>query len=153
MPGRKNVWSQTSKRRPPVPCKKAEVNTAPSQWGRRLARRAGEKFGVQMVENHSKNLGLWQGKCVILKCAKSETPPVSVLETLLDRVDELWAIFLMPEGHAEVWAVPISIVRQSGYLTRTKEQRRVEITLKKVSALGQKIGTLTQREVEACQIP
>src|SRR5690606_29824033 len=40
----------------------AEKNAAPSQWGRRLARLVGEKFGVHMVENHAKNEGTFKGK-------------------------------------------------------------------------------------------
>lgn len=157
MSGHKSIWAQPRKRKRTAArhdIDKAEKNAAPSQWGRRLARRTGEKFGVQMVENHARNFGTWQGKVIIIKCAKSTMPPVSVLESNLDRTDELWAVYLMPEGHAEVWVVPIEAVRSHGYLTRgLNTQRRIEISLRKITRLGELLGTLSASEVEACRIP
>ncbi len=132
----------------------AEKNSAPSQWGRRLARLVGEKFGVQMVENHSKNEGAFKGKDICIKCAKSPSPPVSVLSSMLDRLDQLWAVYLMTDGRAEVWAVDINKVRERGYFTRgEKVQKRVEIYLKVIVEIGEKVGELTEAEVESCRIP
>ncbi len=155
MPGHKSIWSQPQKKKYLPPKRRdEEKNAAPSQWGRRLARCIGEKFGAHMVENQAKNIGVFKGKSIIIKCAKSPTPPVSVLESNLDRTDELWAVYLMPEGHAEVWVVPIADVRRCGYFTRgLNTQRRVELTLRKILVTGQLLGTLSQRDVEACCIP
>lgn len=59
-----------------------DSNVAPSQWGRRLARLVGEKYGVKMSENMSKNEGTWRKKAIAIKCAKSLMPPVSVLTSI-----------------------------------------------------------------------
>ena len=155
MAGHKSIWLQPQKKNYQLPKRSAdEKNAPPSQWGRRLARCVGEKFGVQMVENHAKNIGFFGGKTVMIKCAKSQTPPVSILESNLERTDELWAVYLMPEGHADVWVIPIAEVRRCGYFTRgLNAQRRVELTLRKILVSGHLLGTLSEREVEVCRIP
>ena len=131
-----------------------EKNAAPSQWGRRLARLVGEKFGVQMVENHAKNEGTYKGKDICIKCAKSTMPPVSVLIEMLDRVDQLWAVYVLQDGTAQVWSVDVKKVRQLGYFTHgEKVQKRVEIYLRHITPVGTLIGTLTHGEVESCRIP
>lgn len=127
---------------------------APSQWGRRLARLVGDKFGVQMSENLSKNEGTYRGKDIVIKCAKSQMPPVSVLIDMLERLDELWAVYLTPDGGAEVWRVPISAVNEHGYFTHgPKVQKRVEIYRRRIVLVGKLQGTLTEAEVESCNIP
>ncbi len=131
-----------------------DINTAPSQWGRRLARLVGEKYGVQMEENLARNEGVWRGKDIAIKCAKSTMPPISVLHTMIDRLDLVWAVYVMPNGGAQVWSVPINDVVREGYLTRgTSASRRVEIYLKKIERLGELIGELSPVEVESCHIP
>jgi len=146
--------SSTGGTRQPVPKIHVEKNAAPSQWGRRLARLVGAKFHVDMVDNYSKNEGTWKGKDIVIKCAKSPMPPVSVLVEMLDRLDYLWAVFIMFEGHADVWSIPVKALRDNGYFTSgAKVQKRVELHLKKAQALGTKIGSLTQDEVESCHIP
>jgi hypothetical protein len=101
MPGHKSVWAKTPRKKRPTERAKAMEkarNTAPTQWGRRLARLVGDKFGAQMSENHSKNVGSWRGQAIVIKCAKSPMPPVSVLTTMLDHIDLLWAVYIMPEA-------------------------------------------------------
>lgn len=158
MAGHKSIWSGTKKKKYLPPKReereKPERNSAPTQWGRRLARRIGDKFGVKMVDNHAKNIGVYRGKKIIIKCAKSITPPVSILESNLERTDELWAVYLMPEGHADIYAINIADVRRIGYKTRgLGADCRLELTLKKVRLSGQFIGTLGEADVEACHIP
>lgn len=132
----------------------AEKNAAPSQWGRRLARLVGEKFGVQMVENHAKNEGTFQGKDICIKCAKSHMPPVSVLVEMLDRIDQLWAVYLLNDNTAQIWAIDARQVRKLGYFTHgEKVQKRVEIYLRHIVPVGTLVGTLTEAEVESCRIP
>jgi hypothetical protein len=131
-----------------------EKNVAPSQWGRRLARLVGEKFGVQMVENQAKNEGTHKGRDIVIKCAKSLMPPVSVLIEVLERIDDLWAVYLMPEGHAEVWSVTNKQVREYSYFTHgANVQKRAEIYYRRITPIGKKIGELTISEVESCRIP
>jgi hypothetical protein len=132
----------------------ADKNIAPSQWGRRLARLVGDKFGVHMSENMSKNEGTYRGRDIVIKCAKSPMPPVSVLIDMVDRIDELWAVYVMPEGGAEVWVVDAKEVREQGYHTHGPNvQKRIEIYLRKIVQIGKLKGTLTEDEVESCHIP
>jgi hypothetical protein len=131
-----------------------EKNVAPSQWGRRMARLVGEKFGVNMVENQARNEGAYRKKDIVIKCAKSIMPPVSVLNDVLDRVDELWAVYVMPEGHAEIWSITNAQVHKHAYFTHgANVQKRAEIYLRHIIPIGKKIGELTEREVESCRIP
>lgn len=132
----------------------AEKNAAPSQWGRRLARLVGAKFGVNMVENHAKNEGNYKGKDICIKCAKSPMPPVSVLLDMLDRIDQLWAVYVLYDGTAEVWAVDTEQIHEHGYFTRgAKVQKRAEMYLRRIKPVGELIGTLTEEEVKSCRIP
>ncbi|MEO6907111.1 MAG: hypothetical protein ABI210_04400 [Abditibacteriaceae bacterium] len=149
-----SIQSKPYGTRQPIPQIYVEKNAALSQWGRRLARHVGAKFGAEMVENQSKNEGNWRGKDIVIKCAKSPMPPVSVLVEMLDRLDFLWAVFIMPEGHADIWSVPVKALKDNGYFTSgEKVQKRVELHLKKAQVLGTKIGSLDSDEVDSCRIP
>ena len=159
MAGHKSIWAQTARRKRGTTAGAATNvhkvrNEAPSQWGRRLARLVGEKFNVKMSDNWSKNVGIWQERNIVIKCAKSPMPPVSVLIGTLESIDELWAVYVMPEGHAEIWSVPVREVRAHGYFTHgARVPKRVEITRRKILALGAQIGTLDSRDVDSCRIP
>jgi len=144
----------TKKAGSPIRRKDLTQSRTPAQWGRRLARLVGEKFGVQMSENLAKNEGVFGGRDLVIKCAKSTMPPVSVLIDMLERIDELWAVYLMPDGGAEVWRVPANALREHGYFTHgANVQLRVEIYRRKIILIGELIGTLSEAEVESCDIP
>ena len=130
-------------------------NQAPSQWGRRLARAVGEKFGVQMVPNHARNEGTWGNRDIVIKCAKSTMPPVSVLFTTLERIDDVWAVFVMSDGSAEVWSAPVKVVLAYGHHTRPRKNivPRVEITRRKLAPHAKLLGTMSPEEVAECRIP
>ena len=131
-----------------------EKNAPPSQWGRRLARLTGEKFGVKMVENYARNEGTYKGRDIVIKCAKSLMPPVSCLIEVLDRIDDMWAVYIMPEGHAEVWSLTQKQVRDNAYFTHgANVQKRIEIYYRHIVPIAKKIGELTEAEVESCRIP
>ncbi len=131
-----------------------DKNIAPSQWGRRVARLVGDQFGVKMSLNMSKNEGIYRGKDIVIKCAKSPMPPVSVLIDMLDRIDDLWAVYLMLDGSAEVWSVPVDKVRANGYFTHgLKTQKRVEIYRRKIVHIGKLMGTIEPDDIESCRIP
>ena len=134
-------------------------NAAPSQWGRRLARAVGEQFGVQMSPNHARNEGEWRARAIVIKCAKSTTPPISVLATMLERLDEVWAVFVLPSGEAEIWSAPAKVVRAHGHLTRGssrgkyKVSPRVEITRRRLLPHAQFVGMVPKDTVDECRIP
>ena len=132
----------------------AEKNQAPSQWGRRLARAVGEKFGVKMSENFARNEGTHGKKDIVIKCAKSTSPPIFVLTDTLDRVDEVWGVFLTEDDTAEVWALSARQVKDNAYFTSGPNvQSRAEINYRKVRPLGKLVGLLTSEEVADCRIP
>ncbi len=110
-----------------------------------------------MVANQARNEGAWQGREVAIKCAKSTSPPISVLVSMLDRLDEVWAVFVLPSGEAEVWRLSIVHLRRHGHFTRAgrsgKAPPRVEIRRRKVVQSGVLLGLLEAEEVEACHIP
>ncbi len=131
-----------------------EKNQAPSQWGRRLARIVGDKFGVKMSSNFARNEGTFGKKDIVIKCAKSTSPPIFVLTDTLDRVDEVWGVFLTAEDEAEVWSITSRQVREFAYFTTGPNvQSRAEINYRKVKPLGKLVGLLTADEVAACRIP
>jgi len=133
---------------------KSDRNIAPTQWGRRLARLVGDKFGVAMSDNYSKNEGRLRGKDLVIKCAKSQTPPISVLTEMLERLDEVWAVFLTPDGGAEVWRITAKEMHNYGYQTHGPNvPRRVELGRKKIAAIGKLVGNLDSDEVDSCHIP
>lgn len=133
---------------------KSDRNIAPTQWGRRLARLVGQKFNVAMCDNYSKNEGRLRGRDLVIKCAKSQTPPISVLTEMLGRLDDVWAVFLVPDGSAEVWVISAAAMRGNGYQTHGPNvPRRVELGYRKISALGKMVGTLEVEEVDSCHIP
>ena len=131
-----------------------EKNTAPSQWGRRLARAVGDKFGVKMSSNQAKNEGAYLRKDIVIKCAKSTAPPIFVLSDMLERIDEVWGVFLMDDDSAQVWSISAGQVRDSAYFTHGPNvQKRAEIYLRQIIPIGKLIGVLTPDEVAACRIP
>jgi hypothetical protein len=107
-----------------------------------------------MVTNQARNEGEWRGLDITIKCAKSTAPPVSVLSSSLARLDEMWAVFVLPSGEAEVWRVPVQRLRRHGHFTRgVKALPRVEITRRKVMLAGTLFGTIDVETVESCRIP
>jgi hypothetical protein len=73
---------------------------------------------------------------------------------MLDRIDQLWAVYVMPDGGAEIWAVDADKVRLHGYFTHGPNvAKRVEIHRRKIIPIGKLIGTLSADEVESCRIP
>jgi hypothetical protein len=148
------VRPQTKKANSPIRRPDDEVNRAPSAWGRRLARLVGANFGVNMVADRSKNEGAHGKTNVVIKCAKSPVPPIFISAEMLQRVDEVWGVFVIYGEGAQVWSCPAEFVRRNAYFTRNpKIMPRAEITFKTMKRGGQMIGTVTQAEVEACHIP
>ena len=136
------------------PKPREEVNVAPSQWGRRLARLVGQKFGVKMVANHAKNEGTFGRRDIVIKCAKSIMPPISVLTDMLERLDDVWAVYILPDGTAQIWSITAQQVREHAYFTRGRNvQKRAELYLRKIEKIGKLVGTLSEEDVDSCKIP
>ncbi|PQV64788.1 hypothetical protein B1R32_10355 [Abditibacterium utsteinense] len=131
-----------------------EVNLAPVAWGRRVARLVGDKFGVQMVADRSKNEGARGKTRVVIKCAKSRVAPIFVLTQMLSRVDEVWGIFLIHGEGAQVWSCDAAFVRRAAYFSRNaKVMPRAELRFKAMQRGGTLIGNLSEAEIESCHVP
>jgi hypothetical protein len=130
-----------------------EVNLSPQAWGRRVARLVGATFGVEMVADRSKNEGTLGQKRIVIKCAKSATPPIFITTEMLQRADEIWGVFLEFGQGAQIWSCSVEFVRANAYFTRGPQTRRAEITLKAMKRGGTLVGTLSQEQIEACHIP
>lgn len=151
---RRNINRIDAPRRPSSYLADDEKNQAPSQWGRRLARVVGQKFGVKMSSNFARNEGTHGRKDIVIKCAKSTSPPIFVLTDTLDRVDEVWGVFLTDDDSAEIWSISARQVREFAYFTSGPNvQSRAEINYRKVRPIGKLVGHLTAAEVEDCRIP
>ena len=132
----------------------SEVNLAPQAWGRRVARLVGEQFGVKMVSNRSKNEGERGETRVVIKCAKSQSPPIFISVEMLARVDEVWGVFLIHGQGAQIWSCSAAHVKRAAHFSRNpKTMPRAEITLKKIQLAGTLLGTLSQTEIEECHVP
>jgi hypothetical protein len=148
------VSARSKKATPRVRRPDDEVNRAPGSWGRRLARLVGTNFGVQMVADRSKNEGTRGKTCVVIKCAKSPVPPIFISAEMLQRVDEVWGVFVTYGDGAQIWSCPAEFVRRNAYFTRNpKIMPRAEITLRTMKRGGTLIGTVSQAEIESCNIP
>jgi hypothetical protein len=91
---------------------------------------------------------------VVIKCAKSIAPPIFVLTDMLDRIDEVWAVYVMDDDTAQIWSITAKQVREHAYFTHGPNvQSRAEIYLRQIQPIGKLVGTLTEEEVESCRIP
>ncbi len=93
----------------------AEVNLAPGMWGRRLARLVGRRYGVKMSRNRAINEGVFGRTPVIIKCAKSYQAPIQVSANSLERVGEVWGVFLSEVDDGEVWRAPAAEFKKLAY--------------------------------------
>ncbi|HEX9998745.1 MAG TPA: hypothetical protein VGB45_16540 [Abditibacterium sp.] len=153
---RKTAHGKISRRAVQTAARRAdnEVNLAPQAWGRRVARLVGEQFGVKMVSNRSKNEGERGDTRVVIKCAKSQSPPIFISVEMLARVDEVWGVFLIHGEGAQIWSCSAAHVKRCAHFSRNpKTMPRAEITLKKIQRAGTLLGTLSESEIEECHIP
>ena len=99
----------------------AEVNQAPLMWGRRLARLVGRRMGVKMSRNRAINEGTLGQMPVIIKCAKSYGAPIQVSAASLERVSEVWGVFLSPVDDGEIWRASAADFKRVAYFYAPRE--------------------------------
>lgn len=92
-----------------------EVNQGPTMWGRRLARLVGRRYGVKMSRNRAINEGELGNIPVIIKCAKSYQAPIQVSAHSLERVSEVWGVFLSAVDDGEVWRASATDFKKLAY--------------------------------------
>ena len=132
----------------------AEVNQAPTMWGRRLARLVGRRYGVKMSRNRAINEGLFERTPVIIKCAKSYQAPIQVSANSLERVGEVWGVFLSEVDDGEVWRAPAAEFKKLAYYYAPRDG--VPYYLMRYSRfkrIATHAGTLPAKDVLRVEIP
>ncbi len=127
---------------------------APSLWHRRLARLVARKRGVQMEGHRNLSEGTLDGRRIAIRCAKSKTPPISVSESVLERVHEVWGVFLTQTDAAQIYSLPVSEFKRLAYFYCPRNgQPTYTIRLKRFSSRATLVGMLGEEEVERIEIP
>lgn len=137
------------------PASRTVVNSdAPTLWHRRLAQLVARKWGVQMERNRNLSEGTLDGRRIAIRCAKSKTPPISVSASVLERVHEVWGVFLTQTDAAQIYSLPVSEFKRLAYFYSPRNgQPTYTIRLKRFSSRATLVGMLGEEEVERIEIP
>lgn len=142
-----------SESRPSRPPHRANP-AAPTLWHRRLARLVARQWDVQMERNLNLSEGTVNGRRVAIRCAKSKTPPISVSASVLERVHEVWGVFLTQTDAAQVYSLSATEFKRLAYFYSPRNGQPIyTIRLKRFSSRATLLGTLGEEEVEQIDIP
>ena len=132
----------------------AEVNQAPQMWGRRLARLVGRRYGVKMSRNRAINEGMFETTPVIIKCAKSYRAPIQVSANSLERVGEVWGVFLSEIDDGEVWRAPAAEFKKRAYYYAPRDGAPYYLMrYSRFKRIATHAGTLPAKDVLRVEIP
>ena len=132
----------------------AEVNQAPLMWGRRLARLVGRRYGIKMSRNRAINEGMWERTPIIIKCAKSYQAPIQVSANSLERVGEVWGVFLSETDDGEVWRAPATEFKKLAYYYAPRDGvPYYMMRYKRFKRIATHAGTLPAKDVLRVEIP
>ena len=132
----------------------AEVNQGPTMWGRRLARLVGRRYGVKMSRNRAINEGTLDRTPVIIKCAKSYQAPIQVSAASLERVTEVWGVFLSAVDDGEIWRAPASEFKKLAYYYAPREGvPYYSIRYTRFKRIAAHAGTVPAKDVLRVEIP
>ncbi len=127
---------------------------APTLWHRRLARLVARRWGVQLDFKGNLSEGTLDGRQIAIRCAKSKTPPISVSASALERVHEVWGVFLTQTDAAQVYSLPAQEFKRLAYFYSPRNgQPTYTIRLKRFSSRATLLGTVPEEEVEGIEIP
>ncbi len=127
---------------------------APTLWHRRLARMVARHWAVQMDSKANLSEGVLDGRHIAIRCAKSKTPPISVSASALERVHEVWGVFLTQTDAAQVYCLSAQEFKRMAYFyCPRKGQPTYTIRLKRFSSRAKLIGTLSEEQVGSIEIP
>ena len=138
----------------PLPTPRFLHIEAPSLWHRRLARLVGRKWGVQMERKRNLSEGTLDGRLIAIRCAKSKTPPITVSAATLERVNEVWGVFLTQTDAAQIYSLSAADFKRTAcFYSPRNGQPHYCARLSRFSRHAQLIGTVPEEEVEAIGIP
>lgn len=127
---------------------------APALWHRRLAYLVARKWSVRMESNKTLSEGALEGRLIAIRCAKSKTPPITVSAHVLERVHEVWGVFLTQTDSAEIYSMSAQDFKRIAYFYSPRNgvplysARRVRFVRR-----AQLLGTISEAEVEDIEIP
>jgi hypothetical protein len=96
-----------------------DSGAAGDKFGRETAPRIAQAIGATMLGTTS-NEALFDGKRVVIKSARSQTPSVGVTHQMLERLDFVIGAFQRDDGAFEVILLPADVYRAR----RTETQSR-----------------------------
>ena len=132
----------------------AEVNQAPGMWGRRLARLVGRRYGVKMSRNRAINEGVFERTPVIIKCAKSYQAPIQVSANSLERVGEVWGVFLSAVDDGEVWRASAAEFKKLAYYYAPRDGvPYYMMRYSRFKRIATHAGTVPSKDVLRVEIP
>ena len=107
-----------------------------------------------MERNRNLSEGTLDGRRIAIRCAKSKTPPIAVSVSVLERVHEVWGVFLTQTDAAQVYSLSATEFKRLAYFYSPRNgQPSYTIRLKRFSSRATLIGMLSEEEVEAIEIP
>ena len=123
-------------------------------WGRRLARLVGAKWKVKMSSNRALNEGMHGQIPIVIKCAKSTGAPIQVSRATLERVSEVWGVFLSETDSAPVWKLSVrDFKRVASFYSPRNGTPHYVIRYKRFTREAELLGTVASEEVEGVEIP
>jgi len=126
---------------------------ASTLWHRRLARLVGRKWGVQMARKGNLSEGTLDGRVIAIRCAKSKTPPIAVTAATLERVHEVWGVFLTQTDAAQIYSLPAPEFKRLAYFYSPRNGSPIyTIRLRRFSPRATLIGTVSEEEVREIEI-
>ncbi len=145
---------KSASNKPPAKPRKPANPEAPTQWHRRLARLVGRKWGVQMDPRGNVSEGVLDGRVIAIRCAKSKTPPITVTAATLERVHEVWGVFLTQTDAAQIYALSAAqFKRTASFYSPRNGQPHYTARLSRFARHARLIGTVPEEEVGEIGIP
>jgi hypothetical protein len=107
-----------------------------------------------MSVNRSLNEGTLDRTPIVIKCAKSVRAPLTVSKTTLERVNEVWAVFLTSTDAGEVWRLSASDFKQAAsFYSPRNGVPHYSIRYKRIKARAELVGIIPEKDVARCEIP
>lgn len=98
--------------------------------------------------------GTLNGRVIAIRCAKSKTPPIAVTAAALERVHEVWGVFLTQTDAAQIYSLPAPEFKRLAYFYSPRGGQPIyTIRLRRFSSRATLVGTLSEEEVGEIEIP
>ena len=97
---------------------------------------------------------MWERTPVIIKCAKSYQAPIQVSANSLERVGEVWGVFLSEVDDGEVWRAPAAEFKKLAYYYAPREGNPYYMMrYTRFKRIATHAGTIASKDVLRVEIP